>query len=299
FLASGIDLRSGRAILEDFFRTPNSKILVPAWISEQLELGMNWDAGELRLEDLCASKEFITGGSIDAIALDFSGEKAKMKKTVEGGVLSKTKIYTKEKTVKLEKFGTEIEFTYEAKRRVKQNLVSIALQRIGYNMSRDMSQLALKVAVEGDGNTGSAASTDTTVSSTQKYSDLLTLLISNKPTGYNWTHLVLNKAELLKILTDSTNFAPLQTLNISEDFVKTGKVMNFFNILWRTHEGMEDGNWFAYDKSSNLVCYEEKNSSMIEVDKVINQQFDQTAISVYTGFSKLMNQASFLKTKHS
>ncbi|MBE7413360.1 MAG: phage capsid protein [Leptospiraceae bacterium] len=298
FLSAGIDINSGRVMLEDFFRTPNSKILVPAYISDQIQLGMNYDAGELRVEDLYATKEIVTGANIDQIALDFTKENAKMKKSVEGSRLTKSTIKTKEGSVKLQKFGTDIEISYEAQRRVRVNILSILLQRIGYNMSQDMAQLGLKVAIEGDGNTGSEAPASTTVTTTPKYSDLLDILIKQKPKGHKWTHFVLSKQTLLDMLADETNFKALQSLNLQEEFVKTGEIRNFFNILWRTHDAMTNWDWFTYEKDSMMVYYEEKNSSIIEVDKVINQQFNETAISVYAGFGKLFDQACHLKSKH-
>ncbi|EMO79194.1 hypothetical protein LEP1GSC126_2880 [Leptospira kirschneri str. 200801774] len=295
-LSMGLNPFSSATLVEDFFSTKNSnsKILFPAWIEKQIVLGMNLGKYDLIVDDLKAASKIITGKSIDQIGLDFDVEDVDMVKVLEGANFSTATIGTKEKPGKMSKVGRKFLFSYEAVRQVSIDMLSIFLQRVGFRMSRQMAQEGLRVMIEGDGNTGSAAKVWETETTTFKYKDLLSLILEKFEDGHQVSHVVLNKKMLMKILSDETNFKPFQTLNLSEKLVSSGDILPFFNCTWKVHPSMPDDMVLAYEKNSCLAYYEEKDSSILDYDKIIDQQFVRTVVSLNFGFSKLFSEASHL-----
>ncbi|EMN91208.1 hypothetical protein [Leptospira weilii] len=295
-LSMGLNPFSSATLVEDFFSTKNSnsKILFPAWIEKQIVLGMNLGRYDLTVDDLKAASKIITGKSIDQIGLDFDVEDVDMVKVLEGANFSTATIGTKEKPGKMTKVGRKFLFSYEAVRQVSIDMLSIFLQRVGFRMSRQMAQEGLRVMIEGDGNAGSAAKVWETETTTFKYKDLLSLILEKFEEGHQVSHVVLNKKMLMKILSDETNFKPFQTLNLSEKLVSSGDILPFFGCTWKVHPSMPDDMVLAYEKNSCLAYYEEKDSSILDYDKIIDQQFERTVVSLNFGFSKLFGEASHL-----
>lgn len=296
-MANGINPYSNSTLVEDFYKTPDSKILVPAFISQQIYLGMGLGKMDLSVEDLKASSQRIPTTAIEQIGLDFEKEDTKMKKVAEGGKLPSATITTKEKPGSMKKVGRQIKFTYEAVRRVNIDIVKIYFQRMGFIMGRQMAQEALRVLIDGDGNSGSASPTSETATSTYKYSDLIDLLYGKFNDGHEPSHVVLSKAMFLKLLNDDVNFKPFQSMNLLENFVKTGQITSFFGLNWKTHSSMPDNTILAFEKSTCLAYYEEAKSAIAETDKIIDQQFERSTVSLNFGFSKLFQAASHLQTK--
>ncbi|WP_078125698.1 phage capsid protein [Leptospira alexanderi] len=295
-LAMGLNPFSSATLVEDFFNTnsSNSKILFPAWIEKQIVSGMKLGRYDLVVDDLKAASKVIPGKSIDQIGLDFDKEDVDMAKVLEGTKFPTATIGTKEQPGKLTKVGRKFLFSYEAVRQVSIDMMSIFLQRVGFRMSRQMAQEALRVMIHGDGNPGSAAKEWSTESTTFKYKDLLSLIFEKFDEGHQISHVVLNKRTLMKILSDEVNFKPFQTLNLSEKLVSSGDIVPFFGCTWKVHPSLEDDTVLAYEKSSCLAYYEEKNSSILDQDKIIDQQFERTVVSLNFGFSKLFGEASHI-----
>lgn len=296
-MAHGINPYSSSTLVEDFYKTPDSKILVPAFISQQIYLGMGLGKMDLSVEDLKASSQRIPTTAIEQIGLDFQKEDVKMKKVTEGAKLPTATITTKEKPGSMKKVGRQIKFTYEAVRRVNIDIVKIYFQRMGFIMGRQMAQEGLRVLIDGDGNNGSASPTSETATTTYKYADLIDLLYGKFTDGHEASHVVLSKEMFLKLLTDETNFKPFQSVNLSENFVKTGQVQSFFGLNWKTHSEIPNNNILAFEKSTCLAYYEEAKSAIAESDKIIDQQFERSTVSLNFGFSKLFQAASHLQTK--
>lgn len=297
-MAGGVDVFSSATLVEDFFKTTNSKILFPAYISQLVYMGMGLGKMELNVEDLKASSQKIPSQVIDQIGLDFAKEKVNVVKLSEGSALPTATIKTQEKTSKMVKVGRRMLVSYEAVRRVNIDIMSIFFIRIGYRMGRQMAQDGLRVMLDGDGNSGSASPTSTTATSAVwKYSDLVDLLYNQFNDGHEASHIILSKAMLMKILTDDVNFKQFQSLNLSENFVKTGQIQNFFGCNWKTHAAVPADSILAFEKSTCLSYFEEAGSSIIDSGKIIDQQFNETAISLNFGFAKLFSAASHHRTQ--
>ncbi|MGJ4785652.1 phage capsid protein [Leptospira interrogans] len=296
-LAYGLNPNNSATLVSDFYKTEETKILLPAYINKNILAGMQLGKMDLTVEDLKASSQTIPQSSFDQVGLDFDKEKTKPGKVVETAIYPTGTISTKDMPGTTEKVAIALNVTGESLRRSSVDIMSIFFQRVGFQISRQMAQKGLKTIVDGDGNTGSAAPATNITGTVFNQKDLIDLLYNQFGNGHEATHIVLNKAMLLKILTDEENFKSFQTLNISEKFVSTGEFVPFFGCTWKVHPAVPDNTIVAYEKSSCLAYYEEANSSLVDTASIINQGMKQVAISLNFGFSKLLNGAAHVKKK--
>ncbi|KAK2620463.1 phage capsid protein [Leptospira interrogans] len=294
-MANGLNPFSQATLIEDFFKTDNSKVLFPAWITKQIYMGMQAGKLELNVEDLKASSQKIPSTSIDQIGLNFDEEDVELAKTAEGSLFPVATMRTKELPSKMGKIGRKFLISYEASRRVNIDIASIFFQRIGNRIAKQMAQKGLQVMIEGDGNPGTASQIIKTEGTTYTDADIINLLIGDFEDGVEPSHFVLNKKMLARILTDKTNFEKFQSVNISEKLITSGVILPYLGCTWKTHKAMPDNQILAYDKGSCLAYYEEQNSSIVEYDKIIDTQFEKSVISLYYGFTKLIGGSSIVK----
>lgn len=295
--AHGIRINDRATLVEHFFTTTASRILFPEFIDRQIRLGLLLGRLDLRLEDTYSVSQTVTEPTVTPIALDFSSEDVKPKRVAEGAMFPRMKAKLKDKSIRLKKVGRQLDMTYEVLRRMQVLEASIIFQRFGYQMSREMTREALKVIRDGDGNSGSAAGTSD-AGGTWTYADLIDLLFRFTD-GHEATHIVLKPDFLQEILADDTNFKQLQSMNLLESFVKTGQIQNFFGLNWRTHADMEDETILIYERDTCLKYYEERGSAIQDTDRIINQQIQETVVSLDYGFSKMFDGAAHYKTKSS
>ncbi|MBW0432277.1 phage capsid protein [Leptospira yasudae] len=296
-LAYGLNPNNSATLVSDFYKTEETKILLPAYINKNILAGMKLGKMDLTVEDLKASSQVIPQSSFDQVGLDFDKEKTKPARVVETAKYPTGTISTKDVPGTTEKVGITLNVTGESLRRSSVDIMSIFFQRVGFQISRQMAQKGLKTMIEGDGNTNSNAK-ETPIGDTEFHQkDLVDLLYNQFGEGHEATHIVLNKAMLMKILTDETNFKAFQSLNISEKFVTTGEFIPFFGCTWKVHPSVPDNTILAYEKSSCLAYYEEANSSLVDTASIIDRGMKQVAISLNYGFSKLLNGAAHVKKK--
>lgn len=294
-MANGLNPFSQATLIEDFFKTNNSKVLFPAWITKQIYMGMKAGKYELNVEDLKASSQKIPSTSIDQIGLNFDEEDVDLANSSEGSSFPVATMKTKELPSKMGKVGRKFLISYEASRRVNIDIASIFFQRIGYRMAKQMAQKGLKVMIEGDGNPGTASKIIQTEGLTYTDADVIKLLIRDFEDGVEPSNVVLNKDMLTRILTDKTNFEKFQSVNLSEKLIANGEILPYLGCTWKTHNAMPDDQILAYDKGSCLAYYEEQNSSIVEYEKIIDAQFEKSVISLYYGFTKLIGGSSIVK----
>lgn len=287
----------GASLVQDFFKTSTSAVLFPEYVQRQVSLGMLWGKREVSIEDLIAATDTLVGTDVTRIpGLDFSAEKAKASKVSEGSRFPVATIKFKDKTVQLGKVGVAFQSSYEAIRRVKLPIINIMLQRIGYNIKNQITELALKVMKDGDGSAGSAATTSTTTTTTWTYADYVDAIMSAAD-GHEYSHICLAKAFMQKMLTDATNFPQFQSRSILEAFLKTGDLTDFLGVKWRTHAKADDNTILSWEQSSSLISYEEAGANLVETDKFINKQMHESVISKMIGFGKPFEACAGYKTK--
>lgn len=95
---------------------------------------------------------------------DMAPENLRMVRIAEGAEIPRVKLVGGEHTIRLRKFGRALEVSYETLRRQRIDMVAFHVARMAVQAEKDRVAAALDVLVNGDGNTGTAA-TVVTISS--------------------------------------------------------------------------------------------------------------------------------------
>jgi len=271
------------SLVEDFYKTNESKVLFPEFINRQVLLGMELGRNECRLDDLIASTQDIDSVAYQSVSASYeTGERGAFR-VGEKAAFPTTVISFADKTIKLVKFGHKIEATYEVLRRMNLPQLSIHLQLIGRRLRRDMVEWALDVIVNGDGNSNSAPVFDLT---TLNYDNLIDF--DMEWSDYEADIWVGSKAAVVAILKLTEFKDPQAGFN----YQATGKLISPLGVILRKFSTVAANSLIAVDKSAALEMIREAGSQLTEVDKVIDHQFEDTVISQVAGFAKIYTNAS-------
>jgi hypothetical protein len=294
--AHDIIVRGNASLVDAFYATKQSSVLFPEYISRQVSLGMTWGKWAVALEDVIAATDTLTGTAVAQIpALDFDKEKTKASKVAEGASFPTATITFKDRSIKLGKVGVKFGATYEVLRRMKLPVLNIFLQRIGYQIKKQKTELALLVLKDGDGNAGSAAATSN-AGGTWTYAQYVKFVLSAEE-GHEFTHVCMNGSFLQDMLTDTTNFPQFQSRGILERFLETGELVDFLGVKWTTHGKMDSETMMAWEKFTSLIAYSEAGANLVETEKVIGQQLENSVISEMIAYGKSFNGTASYKTK--
>lgn len=297
-MANDIPIGKANFAVEDFIKaSPMSKVLFPEFINQNIYLGMNSGKLDVKLDDTHSVKTRVSQGSTKSVALDINASDLKAKaKSKEGSQFPRAVIATKENAISTRKVGIEIDFTYDALKRLQVLKAQHIFQVFGWNLSKQITHRALQVIKQGDGNANTAIVPTETATSTWKYSDLVNLLL-NPTKGAEFTHAVVHPAFLEKILTDETNFKQFQSVNVLEGFLKDGEVAGFFGIDWKTHQEMDVDSIIVWNKNLTLELIEDAAGQLVESDKFIREQIQGSVISYDFEFAKLFSNSCAQKNK--
>lgn len=270
--------------LDKFFATTTSTVLFPTYVESQVMLGIL--AASL-LPSLVATETFINSHTYQSLAFTDVEADQQMKKMGEGATIPSTTITTADRAITLGKYGRMLEATYESLRLQRVNVVSIMLQRIGTRIALDESNAAIEVLIAGDGNTGSpVVDTDAEVSGTLDYDELVRLFLAF-PEGYQMTTAVANSTNLRTIL----NMAEFKDPQAGFNFQRTGVLPGPMGAEWKRWDSTNSTS-FSTDRIlavDNRYALEQVTEQGVttESDKLIDRQFERTAITKWTGFAKL------------
>ncbi|WP_352404527.1 phage major capsid protein [Sporanaerobacter acetigenes] len=290
----------GVDVIEKFFATNDSSVLFPEYVSRTVLVGLE-EANIL--PDIVATTTPIDDDTYRSIYMD-DGEDSKkrkgLKRVGEGGSLPVTTIKTKEHVVNIFKYGRLLNASYEALRRKKLNVFEIFLQQMGRQIALDMAYDAVNVIINGDGNKNAADEfkiSDATIGGTAgtlTYDEYIAFWAEFDP--YEMNTVLAPKVQLKDILT----LPEFKDPQAGFTFQKDGKLISPLGAkLVRADQVKELGveGIVGLDKG---LCLEEivEQSVTTEHDKLIDKQFERTAISRVGGFNKLFQpSAKVLKWK--
>ncbi|EMN43012.1 hypothetical protein [Leptospira weilii] len=298
-IANDVPIGQASFSVDDFIKASSqSKYLFPEFVNQNIYIGMNMGQLQVKLEDTHSVKTRINQGAARSTAFDIEGSDltAKKKAKESRGKFPKATIKTQDKAIETSPVGLEIDFTYEALKRMQILKVQNIFQVFGWRLSQQITKEALRVIRDGDGNTGTEATPSQTLANVWKYSDVVSLLLSADK-GVEFTHAVVSKSFLEKMLTDETNFKQFQSMNLLEGYVKTGQVANFFGVNWKTHPDMDDETILTWNKDVTLELYEDSAGQLVESDRFIREQIEASVISYDFAFAKLFSASCHYKTK--
>jgi HK97 family phage major capsid protein len=277
------------SLLEKFFATTSSAILFPHYVETQVLQGMQ--AASI-LPQILATTTRINSHTYDAVRMSETAADRQLRAAAEGAALPTTTLATTDESIKLKKHGRLLMATYEALRLQKLNVVGVFLQRLGAQIGVDESNEALRVIIGGDGNTGTGITdTDSDVSGTLDYDEMVKLWLAFD-SGYECNTIVAYDTHIQTILNMDEFKDPMAGFK----FQATGQLVNPLGarlVRWADTDGFVDAS--ANDVSDWVIgidrryCLEQvvEQDVTVEVDRLIDKQFERTAVSKWTGFKKL------------
>lgn len=270
--------------MSKFFSSSASTVLFPAYVESQVVAGLLLNS----LVPMAVAQEVtVNSHTAEHLALTESAEDRRSAVGGEGARTPVMTLHTAERTIRLEKYQTQLNASYEALRLQRLNVVSVFLQRVGQQIGLDETDDMIEVAIAGDGNTGSQVTdTDAEVAGVLDYDELIRLSLAF-PKGYEFRMAVVNDTYLREILNMDEFKNPLSGFT----YQATGRAPNPIGAEW--HRWTSTGSTsfstdriLAFDTRLALVQYTE-HGVVIETDRLIDRQFESTVVSKWTGFGKL------------
>ncbi len=275
------------SLVEDFYKTYESSVLFPEFINRNVLIGYRLGKNELKLDDLIALITYIDSPDYTPVTADDSGEEEELYRVGEYGEFPTTKIDLADKSIRLIKIGRRLKASYEVLRRMKINLLALHLQLLGLKMQRAMTKWAIDILVNGDGNSNPAPTQNTAVSETLAYDDMVDFEIDMAATGFEKSHMFGDK-DVVKTILKMTEFKDVVA---GFNFQATGNLITPFGDVLRWSSNAPANKLLAFDKKTHLELVREKGAQLVEAEKVIEKQFEQTIISDVIGISKMFTNA--------
>lgn len=281
----GVELN--RMTIENLLAAPyDTKWLVPEIIREAIRLGLRRAPIH---PNIIRSHETVAQPSVILPRLEFSGD-TKMDSTAEAETIGVGYVAYGQKTVGLHKKAKGIDITYEAIRYTIMNLVSIFFEDVGIRLGHSLDALAISTILNGDQSGGSESAPVIGVASTSdklKYKDLLKTWIRGGLIGRNWSTMIGNEDMILSVMSLSEyatkTFGDTKPLTVKVPIVQSPTIY--------AHNNVTGGYLIMQDNSYGLVQLTSA-PLMVESDKIIRRQLNETVASITTGFSKLFRDSS-------
>ena len=278
---------AGSDMVEKFFKTSDSAVLFPEFVSRVVRQGMD---EESILPAITATVTNFEGMDYRSIASVPTEKEKELKRVEEGSVIPATTIRTQENLVRLHKRGRMLVASYEAIRFQRLDLFSVTLRQIGAYIGRMHLQDAINVLCDGDGNNNAAKiytiGTDpiSGTKGTLTYDALLDFWSQFDP--YTMNTMLVGGDTMLKLLKLSEFQNPLTGLN----FQGTGTLTTPLGATLLKTSAMPSGKLIGLDKGYALeqIC---AGDVLVEYDKLIDRQMERAAITSVSGFAKLFTDA--------
>ena len=288
-----IKVKGGQSdVVEKFFRTTESAVLFPEFVSCVVRQGME---EESILPHITATVTNFDGMDYRSIYSVPSEEEKSLKRVEEGAQLPQTSVRTQSNLVKLHKRGRMLVASYEAIRFQRLDLFSITLRQIGSHIARMHLEDAISVILNGDGNNNAAKtfSVGTSpvggTSGTLSYDALLDFWAQFDP--YTMNTILVPGAVMLSMLKMDEFQNPLTGLN----FQGTGALSSPLGAKLLRTSAMPAGKLIGLDRSYALEMVS-VGDVMVEYDKLIDRQVERAAITSTSGFAKLYADAAKVLT---
>jgi hypothetical protein len=146
--------------VQDFYATDTGiTSLFPAWIESEIQAGL-LAAG--LVNELTFGTETVAASKITGL-YDSTGEgERSLRKVSEGAELPKVKLSLADSTIALDKYGRQIEASYESVAQQRLDALGAHLRKIAIQVAIDETDTALHILVAGDGTTAGAAESNST-----------------------------------------------------------------------------------------------------------------------------------------
>jgi len=266
--------------VEKFFRSADTAALFPEYIARAVQSGLeNTD----KTSSIVAATTLIDGMDYRSLSCESSAGGV----VGEGAALPVAQVLTKSALVNMRKHGCLLNASYEALRFQRLDLLTVTLHKIGADIAKELLGDAVDVLVNGDGNTGTAASVVNKAGSALAYTDLLTLW--NSFDTFNMTTILTSAGMAQQILA----LAEMRDGTAGLDFQGTGNLVTPLGAELIKSAAVPAGALVAFDKNCALEKVD-AGGIVTDVDSLIDHQFQRASISSTIGFAKIFPAATIV-----
>ena len=280
----GVDLR--KITVDRFFQSdPNAKWLFPDIVRDAVLTGMR---RKPVYPGLIIRDEKIEGTAYDVPYVVEDAGQEELRSVAEGAAIPESEIKYGDRVVRIDKKGRGIIASYEVIRRMSVDMLRVHLQRMGERLGRNLDARIATVLVSGDSSgAGTAAATlNTATSGTWVYGDIvagfLKLTLENYFTP---THMIAD-ADLAQTILTMEEFKDAQLF----DFAKTGTFPNPLGVKLVPLADQAANKLTILDRGYAVSKLTEQDL-LVESDKLINQQWDRSYLTVVTDFAVIYKDA--------
>jgi hypothetical protein len=279
----GIDLN--RITVERFFQSdPNAKWLFPDMVREAVVAGMKRTPA---YPELIIGDEPIEGAAYSVPYVTESESAEELRTVAEGAAIPESEITYGNRVVKLDKKGRGVVASYEVIRRMSIDMLRVHLQRMGERLGRHLDARLASVLVDGDGTSGTAATmVNTATADTWVYEDILKGFMKlNLDNAFTPTHMIANSDLTQEILA----MDPFSDPRLF-DFARSGNVATPLGTKLVPMVDQPADKLTILDAGYAVQKLTEQDL-LVESDKLINQQWDRTYLTVVTDFAVIYSDA--------
>lgn len=272
---------AGSDVVDKFFKTSDSAVLFPEYVSRAVRQGME-EANVL--PRIVASTTVIDSLDYRSIACEPTEDDKELKVVSEGAFIPETYIKSKENLVRLRKRGRSLVASYEAVRFQRLDLFTVTLRQIGAYIARTQLADAIDTIVGGDGNNNPAPDSSVASSGNITYSDLVSLWNLFDP--YELNTVIASPAEMVKLL----GIAEFRDAAAGLNFHGSGEIITPIGADLIKSSAVPSGKLIGLDRGCALEMVTTGPVST-EYDKLIDRQLERAAITCTAGFSKIFTDS--------
>lgn len=273
---------AGSDVVDKFFKTSDSAVLFPEYVSRAVRQGME-EANVL--PRIVASTTVIDSLDYRSIACEPTEDEKELKVVSEGAFIPETYIKSKENLVRLRKRGRSLVASYEAVRFQRLDLFTVTLRQIGAYIARTQLADAIDTIVNGDGNNNPAPDSSVASSGNITYSDLVSFWNLFDP--YELNTVIASPAEMVKLL----GIAEFRDAAAGLNFHGSGEIITPIGADLIKSSAVPSGKLIGLDRGCALEMVTTGPVST-EYDKLIDRQLERAVISSTAGFAKIFDAAS-------
>lgn len=269
-------------IVDKFFRTSESAVLFPEYISRAVRQGL--EQADI-LSDIVAATTVIDGMDYRSITSVPTEDEKELKVVREGAFIPETGVHTKENLVSLKKRGRSLVASYEAIRFQRLDLFTVTLRQIGSYIARTLLKDAIDVIVNGDGNNNAAETVNCAQSGILSYSDLVDFWNGFDP--YELNTIIADPS----VMADMLNMEQFRDAAAGLNFHGKGDMITPLGSKLLKSSAVAGGTLIGLDKTAALEMVK-AGDIVTEYDKLIDRQLERAVISCTAGFAKIFDGAS-------
>lgn len=257
-------------MVEKFFQTTESAVLFPEFVRRCIKQGMEENS---ILPYIVAAETKVTSVDYRGLSITSTGTDASIS---EGGTLPVTSVKLASTTTSLIKLGRKISTSYEAIRQQRLDLFAATLRSIGAKISKAINQYAAQALA--------ADATEIKIESAiLSYDDLVTFWASFS--DYNLTTILCSPEVMANILKLD------EMKKCVGDYMNGGVIKTPFGATLVKCSALDDDSIIGIDKAFALEMIK-GSDVVIDFEKLISTQMEDVAVTITTGFAKILPDAT-------